>query len=110
MFARFGRGDCVLGMLIGIAANRHGMNSWIREHGIDITIYRDVATVFVAELFWILRTGGTYGGDLALFGAVNRRYVRGRNPSVSDDSNVVFFHAIDLWRCPMAFGYSGAGR
>ena len=49
MFAGFGRGHCLLRMVVGIAANGNGMEAFVREQRVEVLIDSDFAAVFSAE-------------------------------------------------------------
>src|ERR1043166_6558759 len=92
MFARICRANHLTRMLAGETADRNSVNLGISQHLIQVIIDGDAPAVFEAQLSWIELSGGTHCRDLPEPGRVDRRYVRPGDPTVSDNTNVIFLH------------------
>src|SRR6185503_12492697 len=93
MFARLRGGHGVPGMILRIAANRNRVDARVREHGVELREGLDGRAVLRAGGGRIERAGGTNRGDLAVRRGIDGGNVRGRGPTVTDDADVIPFHA-----------------
>ena len=91
MFAGSGCCDRLLRVVVGIAANGNGVEAFVREQRVEVVIDGDFAAVFCAEFRGIEFARGTNRGDLRLLSCVDGRNVRGRDPAITEDADVVFF-------------------
>src|SRR5256885_152481 len=92
VFAGFGRGHCLLRVVVGIAANRNGVNALVSQQRVEVVVSGDIAAVPGAEFASIEFARRINRGDLRLFGGVDGRDVRGCDPAVTNDADVVLFH------------------
>ena len=92
VFASAGGFDDLRFVLIWIAANRNDVNVGIGEHLVEVVVSGDGAAVLGAEFGGIQRTRGIDGGDLRERRGVDGGNVRGSDPAITDDADVVFFH------------------
>lgn len=79
-------------VLIRVAANGDGINVRIGEHFIEVVVSGDVPAMFGAEFAGIQLARGIDGGDLGEGRGVDGGNVRGGDPAVTDDADVIFFH------------------
>src|SRR2546426_346268 len=93
-------------MLVGIAANRNGVNALVSQQCLEVVVSGDISAVPGAEFASIEFARRINRGDLRLIGCVDGRDVRRRDPAVTNDADVVFFHGKSAlngivldWRC-----------
>src|SRR5439155_1737455 len=75
MFARFGRGDDLTGVVGRIAANRDGVDRGVRQQVIEFIVKGDRASVFGAQFCRVEFARRANGGDLRQRHCVNCRYM-----------------------------------
>ena len=90
---RVGRGDGLVAVIAGIGGDVDNVDVGIGQHFIEVLVGLDGGAVLGAELVVGQRAGGIDRCDLGLSGGVDGRDVGTGCPSMSDDSDVVFFHA-----------------
>ena len=93
MFARLRCGDGVFGVVLRVTAHRNHVDAFIRQHGIEILKRLDGRTVSRADLGGIQRAVRIDRRDLAQRSGVDGGNVRGRGPAVTDETDIVAFHA-----------------
>ena len=102
---RIRSGHCLVAVLAGVAGDIHDMDGRIGQHGFQVLVALDLATMLGTEFGIVELTGRVDGCDLALRGFVDCFDVGGGRPAVSDDADVVFFHGGE--ECIPAAGRKG---
>src|SRR5436190_20947072 len=95
-------GHDLFGMIEWITADGQNVNIRIREHFLEIVEGSNRPTVFQTERFSILFAGRIDSRYLPQGCSVNRRDMRGGDPAITHNANIIFLHECPGTAQPLA--------